>query len=137
MGNNVDFQIVLLRYINSLKLPLVARLDYFTEQDDLVVNAISGGRVNRVYMDYTREVSLPFEVAVKSLDQQLANDIIWTIQSKLSDFDLELPSQNNSYQFLNLIVDNPSVVGRDEQGFFVFNLNLIANLDILYTKENK
>ena len=35
MINNIDFQDVLCDYINSLNLPLEARLDYFIESDDL------------------------------------------------------------------------------------------------------
>ena len=33
MINNIDFQEVLCDFVNSLNLPLEARLDYFTEKD--------------------------------------------------------------------------------------------------------
>ena len=70
MINNIDFQDVLCDYINSLNLPLVARLDYFIESDDLVVNLIAGGKVERLFMDGTQEISLPFEIAIKCMDNQ-------------------------------------------------------------------
>ena len=79
MINNIDFQEVLCDFVNSLNLPLEARLDYFTEKDDLVINLISGGRVEQLFMDSTQEISLPFEIAVKSLENQKANAIMWTI----------------------------------------------------------
>ena len=66
MINNIDFQEVLCDFVNSLELPLKARLDYFIESDDLVINLIPGGRVEQLFMDKTREISLPFEIAVKS-----------------------------------------------------------------------
>mgnify|MGYP000281805446 FL=1 len=67
MQDNKNFQQVLLEHINNIPiLPLKARLDYFEDdKDDLVVNALSGGIVDKEYMDGTREVSLPFEIAIK------------------------------------------------------------------------
>lgn len=130
MINNIDFQDVLCDYINSLNLPLVARLDYFIESDDLVINLISGGRVEQLFMDSTQEISLPFEIAVKSLENQKANAIMWTIHSALSEFNLQLPSVNGTYQFLSLDVGKPSVNGRDEQDYFIYTLRIVAKLEI-------
>ena len=130
MINNIDFQEVLCDFINSLNLPLEARLDYFTEKDDLVINLISGGRVERLFMDSTQEISLPFEIAVKSLENQKANTIMWTIHSALSEFNLQLPSANNTYRFLGLEVGKPAVNGRDEQDYFIYTLRIVAKLEI-------
>lgn len=136
MQDNKNFQMVLLGYINSLdELPIKARLDYFNDEgDDLVVNAIPGGRIDKEYMDGTREVSLPFEIAVRSKTNRTANDLIWLLNGKLSEFDLDLPSTDNSYTFLSLSVDKPGVNGRDEQGYFIYTLQLTAQLEI--KKEN-
>lgn len=130
MINNIDFQEVLCDYVNSLNLPLEARLDYFTEKDDLVINLISGGRVEQLFMDSTQEISLPFEIAVKSLENQKANAIMWTIHSALSEFNLQLPSVNGTYQFLSLDVGKPAVNGRDEQDYFIYTLRIVAKLEI-------
>lgn len=126
-----DFSLVLVRYINSLNLPISARLDYFNDnEDDLVLNPVPGGKVDTLYMDGTKEVSLPFEIAVKSKSSEFANGLIWTINDALSLFDLELPSQNNSYIFLNLEVEKPAINGKDSQGFFVYTLGLTAKIEI-------
>lgn len=130
MINNIDFQEVLCDFVNSLNLPLEARLDYFTEKDDLVINLISGGRVEQLFMDSTQEISLPFEIAVKSLENQKANAIMWTIHSALSEFNLQLPSVNGTYQFLSLDVGKPAVNGRDEQDYFIYTLRIVAKLEI-------
>lgn len=132
MQDNKNFQIVLLKYINSFKqLPLKARLDYFKDdQDDLVVNAIPGGTIEREYMDGTREVSLPFEIAVKSKTNQLANDVIWFLNGELSAFDIDLPSTDDSYTFLSLSVGKPGINSKDEHGYFVYTLQLQAKLEI-------
>lgn len=130
MITNNDFQIVLCNYVNTLNLGLKARIDYFNEKDDLVINLISGGRVEQLYMDGSQEISLPYEIAVKSKDNQRANAIIWTIHSYLSRFNIQLPSLNNSYQFLEMEIAKPSVSGQDEQGFFIYTLNITAKLEI-------
>lgn len=132
MQDNKNFQKVLLDYVNSFKeLPLKARLDYFNEEgDDLVINAIPGGTIDREFMDGTREVSLPFEIAVKSKSNEKASNIIWLLNGELSAFDVDLPSTDNSYTFLSLSVDKPGINGRDEQGYFVYTLQLTAKLEI-------
>lgn len=128
-----DFQVNLLKCINSissLNYDLVARIDYFTENDDIVVNVIAGGKVLREYMDGTREVLLPFEIAVKCKENEKANNVIWNINNLLSDFDLKIDSENDSYIFLKLVVDKPQINGRDEQGFYIYSLNIEAMLEI-------
>ncbi|HEP4268931.1 TPA: minor capsid protein [Streptococcus pyogenes] len=132
MQDNKNFQEVLLKHINSFdRLPLKARLDYFNEdEDDLVINAIPGGTIDKEFMDGTREVSLPFEIAVKSRTNKKASDIIWFLNGELSAFDIDLPSTDNSYTFLSLLVEKPGINGRDEQGFFVYTLQLTAKLEI-------
>lgn len=132
MQDNKNFQEVLLKHINSFdRLPLKARLDYFNEdEDDLVINAIPGGTIDKEFMDGTREVSLPFEIAVKSRTNKKASDIIWFLNGELSAFDIDLQSTDNSYTFLSLSVEKPGINGRDEQGFFVYTLQLTAKLEI-------
>lgn len=132
MQNNKNFQKVLLDHINAIPdLGLYARLDYFKDDvDDLVVNSIPGGTIDKEYYDGTREVSLPFEIAVKSKSNQLASDIIWLINGNLSEFDLELPSTDNSYTFMSLDVGKPGINGQDEQKFFVYTLQLTAKIEI-------
>nr|DAQ41808.1 MAG TPA: Minor capsid protein [Caudoviricetes sp.] len=130
MINNIDFQEVLCDFVNSLNLPLEARLDYFNEKDDLVINLISGGRVEQLFMDSTQEISLPFEIAVKCLENQKANAIMWTIHTALSEFNLQLPSLNGTYRFLSLEVGKPAINGRDEQDYFIYTLRIVAKLEI-------
>ena len=132
MQNNKNFQQVLLEHINNIQLmPLQARLDYFKDdKDDLVINALSGGIVDKEYMDGTREVSLPFEIAIKCKNNKRASDTIWSINGDLSSLDIDLPSTDNSYTFLSLKVDKPGINGKDEQGYFVYSMQVTAKLEI-------
>ncbi|HEM4137344.1 TPA: minor capsid protein [Streptococcus suis] len=132
MQNNQNFQIVLLAHINNIKdIPLKARLDYFEDdKDDLVINALSGGVIDKEYMDGTREVSLPFEIAIKCKENKKAIDTLWIINADLSALDIDLPSTDNSYTFLSLRVDKPGINGKDEQGYFVYSMQVTAKLEI-------
>lgn len=129
--NNKDFQTDLLNRINSVDgLSLKASLGYFEDDKDcLVLNSIPGGHVNTVYMDGTREVTLPFEVACKCKSNQLAIDTMWAITDALSAYDLEWVD-GKSYNFVNIIVNRPALNGRDQQGYFVHNLQLSAVIEI-------
>lgn len=134
MKSNNDFNVVLRDFINTLGLPLVCELDFLSELDSLVLYPLPGGKVERVYMDGSRDVSLIFEIAVKVKNQVTASECLWEINKALSEFDLALPSQNNSYIFNNLTTTQPSLNERDEQGFYIYLQDITANLTILNNK---
>ena len=129
MDNN-DFSDVLKDFLVGLGLPLTPRLDYLNESEDLVIYALPGGKVEDEDMAGTQILSLPYEIAIKSKDQQKANAILWKINTELSKIGIELPSLNNSYTFLALTVETPSLNDADEQGFYIYLLDLQARLEV-------
>lgn len=128
--NNNDFSEVLQDFLAGLGLPLTPRLDYLNEGEDLVIYALPGGKVEDEDMAGTQILSLPFEIAIKSKDQQKANAILWKINTELSKIGFELPSLNNSYTFIALTVETPSLNDADEQGFYIYLLDLQARLEV-------
>ena len=64
MKNNNDFNVVLRDFINTLGLPLYCALDFLSELDSLVLYPLPGGKIERVYIDGSRDVSLIFEISV-------------------------------------------------------------------------
>lgn len=129
MDNN-DFSDVLKDFLVGLGLPLTPRLDYLNESEDLVIYALPGGKVEDEDMAGTQILSLPYEIAIKSKDQQKANAILWKINTELSKIGIVLPSLNNSYTFLALTVETPSLNDADEQGFYIYLLDLQARLEV-------
>ncbi len=129
MDNN-DFSDVLKDFLVGLGLPLTPRLDYLNESEDLVIYALPGGKVEDEDMAGTQILSLPYEIAIKSKDQQKANAILWKINTELSKIGIELPSLNNSYTFLALTVETPSLNDADEQGFYIYLLDLEATIEV-------
>ena len=136
MKNNNDFAYVLKEYINTLSLPIHCTLDYLDALESLVLYPLPGGKVDKVYMDGSRDVTLIFELAVKSTDQRKASECLWEINKALSEFDLDLPSQNGSYLFNNLTTTQPSLNEKDGQGYYIYLQDITASLTILNTKGN-
>ena len=128
--NNNDFSEVLRDFINTLNLSLKCRLDYLAEKEDLVLYPLPGGKILKEYMDGKQDISLVFEVAIKTLDHQRTSSILWTINHALANFDLELPSKNNSYQFRGLEVSQPFLNDRDDQGFYIYMLDVTAEIEV-------
>lgn len=128
--NKNDFSEVLRDFINSLGLSLTCTLDYLSEDESLVIYPLPGGKVEKEYMNGKQDISLVYEVAIKTTDHQKTSSILWAINYALADFNLELPSQNNSYQFRGLEVSQPFLNDRDDQGFYVYMLDITAKLEV-------
>lgn len=128
--NNNDFSGVLRDFVNTLNLSLTCRLDYLSEKEDLVLYPLPGGKILKEYMDGKQDISLIFEVAIKTLDHQRTSSILWAINHALANFDLELPSKNNSYQFRGLEVSQPFLNDRDDQGFYIYMLDVTAEIEV-------
>lgn len=128
--NNNDFSEVLQDFLAGLGLPLTPRTDYLNEGEDLVIYALPGGKVENEDMAGTQILSLPYEIAIKSKDQQKVNATLWKINTELSKIGLELPSLNNSYTFLSLKVETPSLNDVNDQDFYIYLLDLQARLEV-------
>ena len=129
MDNN-DFSEVLQEFLAVLGLPLTPRLYYLNEGEDLVIYALPGGKVEDEDMAGTQILSLPFEIAIKSKDQQKVNAVLWKINTELSKIGLELPSLNNSYTFLSLKVETPSLNDVNDQDYYIYLLDLEATIEV-------
>lgn len=128
--NNNDFSEVLQDFLAGLGLSLTPRLDYLNEGEDLVIYALPGGKVEDEDMAGTQILSLPYEIAIKSKDQQKVNATLWKINTELSKIGLELPSLNNSYTFLSLKVETPSLNDVNDQDYYIYLLDLQARLEV-------
>lgn len=128
--NNNDFSEVLQEFLAGLGLSLTPRLDYLNEGEDLVIYALPGGKVEDEDMAGTQILSLPFEIAIKSKDQQKVNATLWKINTELSKIGLKLPSLNNSYTFLSLKVETPSLNDVNDQDYYIYLLDLQATIEV-------
>lgn len=118
--------------INNLPdLPMKLTLGYLTAKDSLVLYALPGGQVNQEYYDGVKDQTLNYEIGIKTKDQQKANATLWQIQTYLEQVE-ELISNDSSFQFQKLRVSNkPFLSDQDEQGFFIYLLDVQADLTTL------
>ena len=125
-----DFSEVLLEHIKSVHTKIPSKHGYLDEKEGLAIYPLPGGNVVEEDMAGTQIVDLPFEIAIKSKDQKLIDNTLWQINTALSKIGLELPSKNNSYNYLGLEVKKPYLNELDEQGFYTYLLDVTANLEI-------
>lgn len=130
MNQNNDFAEVLLEHIKGVQEKIPSKLGYLAEKEGLAIYPLPEGNVVDEDMAGTQIVDLPFEIAIKSKDHKLIDNTLWQINTALSKIGLELPSQNNSYNYLGLEVKKPYLNELDEQGFYTYLLDVTANLEI-------
>lgn len=127
----MDFMERLNDKINEIpQLPLQSRLGYLGATESLVLYPLPGSRTVEEYMDGTKEKEMNYEIAMKSKSQQKINDVLWLIQNELDDMDT-IGSHNGSFTFNGINITNlPFINQLDDQGWFVFLLNIQAELTI-------
>lgn len=126
----MDFVERLKDSINTINLPLKMRTGYLSDKETLVVYPSPGSRVVQQYMDGTKDVNLNYQIAMKSKDGELINNTLWIIQNYLEAL-MSVNSNDNSFEYNGLVIANkPFISEADEQGWFVFLLDVTANVTI-------
>lgn len=132
----MDFMERLNDKINEItQLPLQSRLGYLGADESLVLYPLPGSRPVAEYMDGTKEKEMNYEIAMKSKSSKKINDVLWLVQNELDNLD-EIDSDNGSFEFDGITITNlPYINQLDDQGWFVFLLNVQASLTI-YEEED-
>lgn len=126
----MDFVERLKDSINTINLPLKMRTGYLSDKETLVVYPSPGSRVVQQYMDGNQDVNLNYQIAMKSKNGGVINDTLWIIQNYLEAL-MIVTSIDNSFEFNGLVIANkPFISEADEQGWFVFLLDVTANVTI-------
>lgn len=127
----MDFMERLCDEINDMpQLPVVCKLGYLGADESLVLYPLPGSKVVQEFMDGTSDQQLNYEIAMKSKLQNKINSTLWTIQNELEKLKA-LDSQDDSFKFDELIITNKPFINQiDEQGWFVFLLDVQANITV-------
>ena len=105
-------------------------MGYLGTDESFVVYPLPGSRTVSEYMDGTTDQQLNFEFAMKSQLQSKIHQTLWLVQNELEQLK-ELESQDESFQFQDLIITNKPFINQlDEQGWFVFLLDIQANITV-------
>ncbi|MTD30160.1 minor capsid protein [Planomicrobium sp. YIM 101495] len=132
----MDFMQRLQGKINEIPgLPATCVLGYLGVAESLVLYPLPGSRTVIEYMDGTKDQQLNYEIAMKSKSSNKINSALWMIQNELEQLE-KIESQNNSFQFEGIVITSKPFINQiDDQDWFVFLLNVQANITVL--KEEK
>lgn len=125
----MDFVDRLKDSINSIpKLPIKVKKGYLSEKESLVLYPLPGGRVLQMYYDGSKNQQLNYEIAMRSKEGNKIEQTLWMIADYLEEIE-EIKSEDNSFEFDSLSIANkPYVSEADEKGWFVFLLDVQANM---------
>lgn len=131
----MDFLDRLQDKVNSLSPPVPLMQGYLGIDESFVVYPLPGGRTVTEYMDGTKDRVLNYEFAMKSKRQSVISPTLWMVQNALDEL-AELESEDGSFSFDELIITNTPFINQiDEQGWFVFLLDVQAKITVF--KEEK
>ena len=128
----MDFIERLCERVNKMAgLPIECKLGYLGTDESFVVYPLPGSRTVQEYMDGTKDQQLNYEFAMRSKLQSKIHATLWLVQKELEKLK-ELKSQDDSFEFEELIITNkPFINNADEQGWFVFLLDVQANITVI------
>jgi len=132
----VDFMERLTERVNQIpNLPIQCKIGYLGVDESFVVYPLPGSQITQTYMNGTTDQRLNFEFAMKSKLQGKIHNTLWLVQNVLEGLQ-ELNSNDGSFEFQDLTITNKPFINQiDEQGWFVFLLDVQANITIF--KEEK
>ena len=127
----MDFMERLSDKVNEFpSLPIACKMGYLGTGESFVVYPLPGSNTVMGYMDGTKDQQLNFEFAMKSKSQSKIHQTLWLVQNELERLK-ELESHDDSFKFEELIITNkPFINANDEQGWFVFLLDVQANITV-------
>lgn len=128
----MDFLERLVDRINEIDgLPVPCVPGYLMAGESLGAYPIPGSTDERVYMDGTKDIRLMIEIAMRSNTQKTIHDTLWLIQNELDNL-TELESNDDNFIFKGITITNkPFINEANEQGWYIFLLNIRADITIL------
>lgn len=128
----MDFIERLTERVNQIpNLSVSCKMGYLGTSESFVIYPLPGSQIVSEFMDGTSDQRLNYEFAMKSKLQSRIHQTLWAVQNELEKIK-ELKSGDNSFEFDEIIVtDKPFIRDADEQGWFVFLLDVQANITVL------
>ena len=132
----MDFADRLQESINKIPdLPIRCRQGYLGAKESFVFYPLPGSKSVQEYMDGAKDWQLNYEFAMKSESHESIINSLWAIQTELEKLK-ELVSNDNSFKFDEITITNKPFINQiDNQGWFVFLLNVQANITVYKEEE--
>jgi len=125
----LDFMQKLNQKINSMDLFAHSVIGPLDEDESISIMAMPGG-AESVYFDGIRDKQYQVQVNTKSRNQANCMNALTMIYQKLENLN-KMSSDNGSFDFQSISTASlPNLVMFDEQGFFVYALNISCKITI-------
>lgn len=127
----MDFIDRLCDAINEMpKVSDTCKLGYLGVGESFVLYPLPGSRVVKEYMDGATDQQLNYEIAMQSKSHSNIVNTLWAVQNELERMQL-LTSNDDSFDFSSLTITNKPFINQiNEQGWFVFLLDVQANITV-------
>ena len=110
----------------NITSPVKMIKSYLGAGESLVVYPLPGGQKVKEYMDGAKDISLNYEIAMKSKSPDLLGNLLWRISDYIESLE-ELKSKEFEFNTIS-ITNKPYITDADEQGWFVFVLDFEAKI---------
>jgi len=126
-----NFIYTLVDYIKQLELNYPVRMGLFDDEASLVVRPIVGSEVIHEYMNGMMDIRLPFEIMIKSKNQEEAFSVLSDVMNHLQTMDGFLSEESKAYLLLGMVIDQiPASPSNDEEGYFYYTSKLTVDLTV-------
>ena len=125
-----NFIYTLVDYIEQLELDYPVRIGLFDDQESLMVKPIEGSEVIREYMNGMMDIRLPFEISIKSTNQEEAFNVLTDMINHMKHLNDFLKEAGKTDILLNLVINQIPAFQTKEDSYFYYTLKLTADLTV-------
>ena len=126
-----DFIYKLADYIKQLELEYPVKIGIFDDEASLLIRPITGSEIIREYMDGTMDIRLPFEISIKSPNQEEAYSVLDTVMNHVRNIGDHLKSQNSYHVLLNTVIDQIPTFEEKTDNYFYYTSKLTVDLTVV------
>jgi len=126
-----NFIYTLVDYIKQLELDYPVQVGVLDSEPSLVVKPIAGSEIIHEYMNGMMDVRLPFEISIKSEDQEEAFNVLSGVMNHIRDMgDFLNSGECVDYILLRIMVDQITVFEFGEDDYYYYSSKLTVDLTV-------
>ena len=127
-----DFIYKLADYIKELELEYPIKIGIFDDSSSLVIRPLTGSETIREYMDGTVDSRLPFEISIKSKNQEEAYNVLGTVMNHVRNIsDFLKYSEDDTHVLLNVVIDQIPTFQENTDSYFYYTSRLTVDLTVV------
>ena len=122
-----NFIHTLVTHIEQLEMDYPVRIGIFDDEKSLMIKPISGSEVIHEYMNGDMDIRLPFEISIKSKNQEEAYNFLNDVMTHLKNINNFL-TRKNDHTLLDLTMEQIPTFLPSEDDYIYYSVKLTADL---------